>query len=481
VAHERQHYNVTLAILTLAGTAFALQQTMVIPALPALQRDLHTTTTWVTWVLTVFLLVASVATPMLGKLGDQYGKGRLLAISLAIFLAGCVGCAAAWNIWSLIAFRAIAGAGAAVFPLSFAIIRDEFPPEKVGVGIGLVSAVFGVGGGFGIVLAGLIVDHFSWRWLFIVGSIGIAAALALVVRFVPESPVKTPSSVDVPGAVLLSAGLVSLLLALSEGESWGWGSTRILGLFAAAVVLFVVWVRVELRVPEPLVDMRVFVERPVLLTNLTALIAGFAMFGTFVLVPNFVEMPRGLASSSARLVHYGFGASATKAGLYLLPASVVLLFAGPLAGVIGRRVSMKWPLSIGMVTIAIASGMLAAFHDRPWEILAAMPFLGVGVGFSFAAMATLITESVRPTETGVATGMNTVMRTVGGVIGGQMGAALLSAYTIGRTSVPAVTGYEIAFGVSAAAAVGGAVLAVFVTPGRRARRRAVAFAGSGRE
>jgi MFS family permease len=137
----RQHYNVTLAILTLAGTAFALQQTMVIPALPALQRELNTTTTWVTWLLTVFLLVASVATPILGKLGDQYGKERLLTITLVCFLAGCVGAAIAWNIWALIAFRAVQGAGGAIFPLSFGIIRDEFPREKVGVGIGLISAV----------------------------------------------------------------------------------------------------------------------------------------------------------------------------------------------------------------------------------------------------------------------------------------------------------------------------------------------------
>jgi MFS family permease len=161
---ERQHYNVTLAILTLAGTAYALQQTMVIPALPALQRDLHTTTTWVTWVLTALLLVASVSTPVLGKLGDQYGKERLLVISLSLFFVGCVGAAAAWNIWALIFFRAFQGLGAAVFPLSFGIIRDEFPREKVGVGIGLISAVFGVGGGFGIVLSGLIVDNLSWRW-----------------------------------------------------------------------------------------------------------------------------------------------------------------------------------------------------------------------------------------------------------------------------------------------------------------------------
>ena len=134
---------------------------MVIPALPTLQRDLHTTTTWVTWVLTALLLVASVSTPVLGKLGDQYGKERLLVISLALFFVGCAGAAAAWNIWALIFFRAFQGLGAAVFPLSFGIIRDEFPREKVGVGIGLISAVFGVGGGFGIVLSGLIVDRYD--------------------------------------------------------------------------------------------------------------------------------------------------------------------------------------------------------------------------------------------------------------------------------------------------------------------------------
>src|SRR4051794_13827026 len=203
---------------------------MVIPALPVLQRELHTTTTWATWVLTVFLLVSCVATPILGKLGDQYGKERLLAISLLVFLLGCVGCALAWNVASLIGFRAVAGIGGGVFPLSFAIIRDEFPPERVGVGIGLISAVFGVGGGAGIVLAGLIADNLSWRWLFITGAILTAAPLVLVHRFVPESPIKTPSRVDVPGAVLLSLALISLLVGLSEGAHWGWSSTRILGL-----------------------------------------------------------------------------------------------------------------------------------------------------------------------------------------------------------------------------------------------------------
>jgi EmrB/QacA subfamily drug resistance transporter len=470
VEEGRRHYNVTLAILTLGGIAYALQQTMVIPALPTLQRDLHTTTTWVTWVLTVFLLVASVATPLLGKLGDQYGKERLLVISLVVFLVGSITAACAWNIWTLIVARAIQGAGGAVFPLSFGIIRDEFPREKLGVAIGLVSAVFGIGGGFGIVLSGLIVDHASWRWLFIVGALTIGPAAVLVHRFVPESPIKTASRVDVVGATLLSGGLVAMLIALTEGEAWGWSSGRTLGLGAASLVFLVAWGWAELHVGEPMVDMRMLARREVLFTNLTALIAGFAMFGSFVLVPNFVETPRGLAHSVQRAVHYGFDASATKAGLYLLPSSITLLFAGPLAGLLGRRYGSKWPLASGMALVAAAAGSLAAWHDHPWQILAAMPVLGVGVGFAFAAMATLITEAVRPTETGVATGMNTVMRTVGGVIGGQMGAALLAAHTIPGTNAPSVVGFEIAFAISAVAALVGAGVAVLVTPPRLRRR-----------
>ncbi len=473
---ERQHYNVTLAILTLAGIAFALQQTMVIPALPTLQQELHTTTTWVTWVLTVFLLVASVATPILGKLGDQYGKERLLVISLGLFFIGSLGAAAAWNIWSLIGWRAFQGAGAAVFPLSYGIIRDEFPREKVGVAIGLVSAVFGIGGGFGIVLSGVIVDHVSWRWLFIVGAVGIGAALVLVHRFIPESPVKTPSRVDYLGATLMSGGLIAMLVALTEGENWGWTSSRTLGLAAAALALLVAWGIAELRVDEPMVDMRMLARREILLTNITALISGFAMFGTFVLVPNFVEMPHGLSASVQRAADYGFDASATKAGLYLLPSSIALLFAGPLAGLIGRRTGFKWPLAAGMLLVSFSAGSLNEWHDKPWQVLAAMPVLGVGVGFAFAAMATLITEAVRPTETGVATGMNTVMRTVGGVVGGQVGAALLAAHTLPRTNVPSVDGFEIAFGIAAVVALIGAGVAVFITPPRLRRRERLVVA-----
>lgn len=461
---ERQHYNITLAALVFAGVAYALQQTLVIPALPALQRDLGTSTTWVTWTLTGFLLVASVATPLLGKLGDQYGKERLLLIALAIFFVGCVGAVVAPNIWVLIVFRAIQGTGGAVFPLSFAIIKDEFPEEKVGTAIGIVSAVFAVGGGLGLVLSGLIIDNLSWRWLFGVGAVAVALATVLVYRFVPESPIKTPSRVDYKGATLLSGGLIALLVALSEGENWGWTSTPTITLLTLAAVFLAVWGWAETRVPEPMVDMRMLARRPVLVANLTGLIAGFAMFGSFVLIPNFVQAPGRLPAQLADLVHYGFGASATLTGLYLLPGALTGFFTGPLAGPLGKRYGSQVPMSLGMLLVTVGIGILALFHEQPWQIVLGMIILGSGLPLTFAAMAKVIIDTVKQSETGVATGMNTVMRTIGGVIGGQIGAAILTADTIGNTSIPAESAFATAFWMSATAALIAAVIALFVYP-----------------
>jgi EmrB/QacA subfamily drug resistance transporter len=468
-ARERQHYNVTLATLVFAGIAFALQQTMVVPALPILQREFDTSAAWAAWLLTGFLLSASVATPLLGKLGDQYGKERMLVISLSIFLAGSIGAIFAWHIGALIAFRIVQGCGAAVFPLAFAIIKDEFPPEKVGTAIGAVSAVFGIGGGLGLALSGVLIDHLGWRWLFIVGAAGVAAAVVLVLVFVPESPIKTPSRLDVPGALLLSTGLLALLLALTEGENWGWTSGRTLGLFAVSAIAFVAWVVVEGRVPEPLVDMRMMTRRPVLFANLTGLIAGFALFGSFVLVPSLLQLPRGLPADLAQLADYGFDASATETGLYLLPAALTGFFTGPLSGVLGSRWGHKWPLAIGMGLGAAGLAILALWHAEPWQIVVGMLVLGGGLPMTFASMANIIVVAVRPTETGVATGMNTVMRTVGGVIGGQVGAAILPAKTIGDSPVPAESAFTTAFWIGAAASTLAVGVALLITPVSRRR------------
>ena len=436
----------------MAGAAFSLQQTMVFPALGTFQEEFGQSTAWTTWVLTGFLVSGAVLTPILGRLGDQFGKERLLLISLGLFLAGCLGAAFAWNLWSLIAFRVVSGAGGALFPLSFAIIRDEFPAEKVKVGIGLLSAVWGIGGGFGIVLSGLVVDNFSWRLLFLLGSIPVALSLVLIDRYVPESPIRSPSRIDIPGAVLLSGGLLALMLGLTEGDRWGWASPAVIGVLLASAALFALWALVEARSSSPMVDLRMLAHRPILLTNVATLISGFALFSCFVLVPAFVQTDAGAG--------YGFGATATVAGLYLLPSSVAMLFAGPLAGAIGRRYASKWPLAGGLVIVAVAAAVFAFAHDDPLSVLAASALLGFGVGGAFAAMAALVAENVDPREMGIAAGMNTVVRMVGAVVGGQVGAALLTARTIGDSSIPAESAYTITFGLSAIAALAAAAIAL---------------------
>ena len=221
--------------------------------------------------------------------------------------------------------------------------------------------------------------------------------------------------------------------------------------------------RVELRVPEPMVDIRMMLQRTVLFTNLAAIFTGFAMFGAFVLLPSLMQTHRGGD------VDYGFGLSPTATGLYLLPGGVLGFVAGPAAGRLGTRFGSRVPLVVGMVLAALGIAFFALLHAHPWEISVGMVFIGIGVPFAFAAMAKLIVDAVRPTETGVATGMNTVMRTIGSVIGGQVGAAIVSADTIGHTHMPAESAFVAAFWVSAAVALAGAGLARFIPPRDPAR------------
>jgi EmrB/QacA subfamily drug resistance transporter len=432
---------VTLAVLATAALAYAVSQTMVAPALPAIQKDLHTTTTGVTWVLTVYLLTASIATPVLGRLGDMFGKERMLVVVLSMFALGSLVAALSHSIGMLVAGRAIQGFAGAVFPLAFGIIRDEFPPERVAQGIGLISATFGIGGGVGLVASGAIVDHLSYEWIFWIALIVTALAIVCTLLFVPESPIKVPSRIDWAGAALLSVGLGALLLGISEGPRWGWASARILALFAGAVAALVAWIRWELRVLVPLVDMRMMRRRAVWSTNLAALLVGFGMFGSFILIPQFVQAPPNAG--------YGFDANVTEAGLILLPSTAVMLFAGPIAGWLGGRLGSRLPLLIGTLLAAGAFSLIGIAHEHRWELYIGTALMGAGIGFAFAAMANLIVEAVDPTETGVATGMNTIMRTVGGSLGGQISATIVSAHVIAGTHIAKESGYTEAFFLSA--------------------------------
>jgi EmrB/QacA subfamily drug resistance transporter len=470
VDEPRRHYGVTLALLTVAGISFAVMQTLVVPALPFFQREFDTTAAWATWIATGFLLSSSVLTPILGKLGDSYGKKRMLVISLGIFGLASLGAAAAWNLPSLIVFRVVQGAGAAVFPLSFGIIRDEFPPEKIGLGIGTVSSVFGVGGGVGLVLSGVIIEHLTWHWLFLIGAVPVLASTVLLAMFVPESPVKFPTRPDYVGGLTLSLALGSLLVAISEGTNWGWTSAGVLALLALAAVMFTLWVRVEQRVPEPLVDLRTFARREMAATNLTTLLMGFAMFSTFILLPNFVQIPLGLPPDLAAELDYGFGASPVEVGLFFVPSSVAMMVAGPLAGALGTRIGNAVTLRIGIGFLVLALTLLASLHHAPWTIYAWMVFMGIGLAFSFAALGTLVIEYSPPGETGVASGMNTIMRTIGAALGSQVAAAIISANTLAGTEIPLESGFTLAFTISACVALV-ALLPTFVLTRRPAARR----------
>jgi EmrB/QacA subfamily drug resistance transporter len=468
-APVREHYNATFAVLALAAATYALLQSFVAPALLTIQHDLHTSTTGSAWILTSYLLAASVATPIAGRLGDMFGKKRILVIVLALSAVGLVVSALATTVTVMILGRVVQGAGGAIFPLSFGIIRDEFPRERVAHGIGVISGMIGIGGGLGIVLAGPVVEHLDYHWLFWLPLVAAAAATVGTLLWVPESPVKPGGRVDYVGAFLLSGWLVALLVGISEGADWGWTSARVLGLFVVAAALFVLWVWTELRIAIPLIDMKTMRYRPVWTTNAAALVLGFGMLASFVLVPQFVQMPTSTG--------YGFGASVTQAGLFLLPSTISMMAGSMMAGRLAATAGgSRVPLVLGALITALAFLLLAVAHGQEWLIYLETFLLGLGIGFAYAAMANLIVESVASHQTGAATGMNAILRIIGGAIGAQVSAAILTA-SITASGLPTERGFVIAFGVAAGACAVGLVVALLVPRPALARARAVAEAG----
>jgi MFS family permease len=353
--------------------------------------------------------------------------------------------------------RVIQGAAGGIFPLAFGIIRDEFPRDRVAGGLGLISAIIGIGGGVGIVVAGVIVDKLSYHWLFWLPLVLVLLATVATALFVPESPVKAPARIAWGAAALLSGGLAALLLAVSEAVTWGWGSARTLGLIAFGLILLGIWIRVELGSRQPLVDMRIMRLRGVWTVNLAGFLLGFGMYGSFILLPQFVEQPESTG--------YGFGATVTQAGLFMLPSTMGMLLTGPLAGRLERRFGSRPPLIAGVLAAAVAFVLLAVAHGAHAEIYVASALLGIGIGLSFAAMANLIVVAVPADQTGVATGMNTIMRTIGGALGSQIIASILAANVIAATGLPTEHAFTIAFWMGAAVLCVG-VLASWAIPGR---------------
>ena len=453
----RQHHTVTFALLAVAAISYALLQSLVAPALPDIQHALHTSVDSVSWVLTAYLLSASIATPLIGRLGDMYGKERLLVAILVLLCVGTVMSALASSLPLMLAGRVIQGAAGGIFPLAFGIIRDEFPRDRVAGAIGVMSALAGVGGGAGVVLAGPIADNLSYHWLFWLPLVPLVPGTLLIHVFVPESPVRVPGRINWLGAALMSVGLGAVLIAVSETAIWHWLSAKTLLVLAGGAVVLAAWVWSERASSEPLVDMRMMRIRGVWTTNAVALLLGFGMYSSFILIPEFVETPSRAG--------YGFGASVTAAGLFLVPSTLAMLIAGSQTGRLEKRFGSKPPLLAGTFSTTIAYVLLAGANDARWEIYLASLLLGTGIGLAFASMTNLIIENVGPAQTGIATGMNAVTRTVGGAFGGAATASLITA-SVGTRDFPTAHGYSTAFAVCAVALALG-VLVGLAIPQRR--------------
>ncbi|AFR28739.1 EmrB/QacA subfamily drug resistance transporter [Arthrobacter sp. Rue61a] len=432
-------------MLAFAGMSASFMQTILIPIQAKLPELLNASRDDTAWVITVTLLVSAICTPVSGKLGDMYGKRRVAVVLLSLLIAGSVISALSPTVVPLIIGRGLQGTGMGVIPLGISILRDTVPKERLGSAIALVSATLGVGGALGLPISALITEHFDWHVLFWVAACLGAFALALYLVVVPAGKGNLHGRFDVVGAIGLAIGLAGLLLAVSRGNEWGWTSAPTLTWLGIGITALVAWGWYELRESNPLVDLRVSARGPVLMTNLSSIAMGFALFSSSIVFPQLLQMPEAAG---------GLGLTLLNASLLLMPSGLAMLAMSPLAGRIERRVGPK-PLLVAGAVIISAAYLAAVLLDlNMWLVLIINTVIGVGIGLGYAAMPTLIMQAVPVQETGAANGLNTLMRALGTSIAAAVVAAVLadSANKTPMGSVPSESGFELAllFGLGAA-------------------------------
>jgi MFS family permease len=456
-AHSRERANPTviLAVLSLAGLAYAVLSSAVVPALPTLQKDLHVSETGTSWVLTGFLLSASVGTAIIGRLGDMYGKSRTLMWTLIVLAGGTTLGGLSQTLPMLIAARVIQGVAGGIFPLAFAIARDEFPRERLAGSIGLMSSILGFGAGAGLIIGAIIVQDLSWHWLFWIPLMVILAAAVSTWLYIPESPVRAPGKVNWLAAALMSIGMTCVLVAIAQTTVWGWGGEKTLILAAIGLAFCACWVMVELHSRVPLVDMSMMRIRGVWTINLSAFLLGGGMYSSFILFPAFAQLPKSTG--------FGFGASVIDSSLYLLPSAISMALIGTQTGRISKRFGSKGAFIAGAAMGTVSFVYIALQHQHPYQMLITLALFGTGTGLSFAAMGNLIVQAVPPDQTGVASGMNTVMRTLGGALGGQLTATFIASNV--SHGLPTVTGFIAAYLMSAGFMLVSMIAGILV-PGR---------------
>ncbi|MFF2954749.1 MFS transporter [Kitasatospora sp. NPDC057965] len=449
-AAEKQSSARVLPALILAMLSFSVVQTAVVPILPSLAKELSVSGSSITWLMTANLLSAAVLTPLLGRFGDLRGRKPMLLISLGGLVAGSALAVSTHSFTWLVVARVLQGAGGGVLPLAISIVRDELPKQKVTGGVAAISASMGVGSGLGLVATGLLLEHWSYKSIFWMGLVFGLIAVALVALRVPTDPVTDKDGgADPLGAIALAGWLSALLVAVSQGNHWGWTSTKTLGLFAVAAVVALIWGVIEVKVAHPLVDMKMMSRPAVAFTNLAGLLIGFGMYGSFMVISNFAQTPEKLA-------HYGFTATVLHAGVMLLPSALGSMVAAPLGALLIARRGPRLPLVLGGVLGAVSMAYLALRHSHEGDIYLSSAIFGLGIGLAFSAMPAYINGAVPAEQSGIANGMNAVLRTVGGAIGTAVMAAVLTGDTMKLpipVSLPTLDAYRHAFWTAAVVCV----------------------------
>ncbi|MFF4360151.1 MFS transporter [Streptomyces sp. NPDC001604] len=461
----------TIPVLAFGGILMAVMQTVVVPLLPDLPRLTGASAGTVSWMVTATLLSGAVLTPVLGRAGDMYGKRKVLISALVLMTVGSVMCALSSDIVVLIAARALQGAAASVVPLSISILRDELPPERRGSAVALMSSTVGIGAALGLPLAALVVQYADWHTMFWLTSALGALGVTAVWWAVKESPVRQPGRFDVPGALGLAAGLVCLLLGVSQGGQWGWGSARVVGLFLGAVVVLALWWWQQLRTELPLVDLRLVSRPRVGLPHVAALLTGFAFYANSLVTAQLVQAPEATG--------YGLGLSIVQTGLCLLPGGVTMLLFSPVSARISAARGPRITLALGAAVIACGYAVRIADSRDLWMIILGATVVSTGTTLAYSALPTLILRAVPAEQTASANGVNVLMRTIGQAVSSAAVAAVLVHHTslVGSVPVPTLHGYLLAFGIAGAVALTAGAAALTI-PGdattggtRRARGR----------
>jgi len=454
--------SLVVAVLAFGGIVVSLMQTLIIPIVPELPKLLSASASDATWAVTATLLAGAVATPVTGRLGDMYGKRRMLIVSLVTLVAGSVVAALGDSLAPMVAGRALQGLSFGVVPLGISIMRDELPAERLGSATALMSASLGIGGALGLPAAALIADHFDWHMLFWTSAALGAVVLVLVPVCVPKARARTGGRFDLAGAAGMAVGLICLLLGISKGADWGWTSGTTLGLFAAAVVVLAGWGFFELRVAQPLVDLRTTARRQVLVTNLASLAFGFSMFALSLVLPQVLQLPVATG--------YGLGRSLLDAGLVMAPIGIVMMAVAPLSALVSQRWGAKVTLMAGAMIVAAGYGLGVVLMSEVWHLVVVSCVVGAGVGFAYGAMPALIMGAVEPGETAAANSLNTLMRSIGTSTASAVAGVILAQMTVRFQGawLPSEDGFKVVMGVGAGAAVLAFLVAAFIPRQKRA-------------